>query len=189
MHRWLPALLIIALLAGFRLLGSAFPETIPNFQPLPAVMLCSLVFLRGAQRWLLPLFCWLVTDPFTSWMQGYSAFGVHNLSVVVGIGIIFAISIWTRRHQGTLPVMAAAAVSALTFHFLTGLISFAFDPLYTKTWQGFLQAEWTGPAGFAPTWVFLRNLLVANVMFSGLFLAARSGFLKPSEDSLPAHAR
>ena len=189
MNRWLPAALIVVLLAGFRILGSVYSDTLPNLQPLPALLLCSLVFLHGIQRWLLPLLCWLVTDPLTSLAQGYPAFGVHNFSVAFGILVIFGISLWTRRHPRTFPVLASAAASALAFHFLTGMISFAFDPLYPKTWNGLLQAQWTGPEGYAPTWIFLRNLLAANVLFSGLFLAARSGLPRASADSLPLHAR
>ncbi|MBK1882328.1 hypothetical protein JIN85_07875 [Luteolibacter pohnpeiensis] len=189
MHRWLPATLIVALLIGFRTLGSCFPEALPNLQPLPALLLCSLVFLHGVQKWLLPLVVWIITDPVTSLVQGYSPFGLHNISLVLGILIVLGVSTWNRRHPSTLATLGSAAVCAVAFHVLTGLVSFAFDPLYVKNWDGLLQSQWTSPPGYGPTWMFLRNLLVANLAFSGLFLAARSSLLKPSPEPLPSPAR
>ena len=52
------------------------------------------------------------------------------------------------------------------------LLSFATLPLYPKSFEGFVQAQWTGPAGFGPTWVFLRNAMAANVLFTALVLVA-----------------
>ena len=189
MHRWLPAVLLITLLVGFRMIGSAFPGSFPNLQPLPALLLCSLVFLQGVQRWLLPLIAWFATDPLTSMIQGYPAFGVHNFSVALGILIVWFIATWNRRHPSALATLGSAALCAICFHVLTGLVSFVFDPLYAKDWNGFLQSQWTTPPGLGPTWVFLRNLLVANLLFSGLFLAARTSMPKSLGEPLATPAR
>lgn len=172
MNRWLPALLIVALLAGFRVLSSAFPETLPNFQPLLALLLCSIVFLKGHQRWALPLTVWLLTDPITSLLQGHPIFGWHHLGIALGIAATVGIAMIARRHPRPAPTLLAAIVAALAFYFLSNLLSFALDPLYAKTWQGFVQSQWTGPSGLGPTWIFLRNSIAANVAFTTLFLIA-----------------
>jgi uncharacterized membrane protein YeiB len=189
MHRWLPLGLILVLLIAFRALGSAFPHHLPNFNPLPALLLCSLVFLSGWQRWALPLSVWLITDPLTSSLQGYPVLGPHHASLALGVLAIIGFSLWTRRRPSAGRLLAAAGASALSFYFLTNLLSFAFDPLYPKSLAGFVQAQWTGPAGFGPTWIFLRNLLAANLLFSALFLAA--GFRLPglAPRPLPQPAR
>jgi hypothetical protein len=189
MQRLLPALLIVALLAAFRVLGSAFPEQLPNLQPLPAVLLCSFIFLKGSQRWLLPLFVWLVTDPLASVLQGYPVFGWHNLSVLLGVGITVGVAHLAARRPTVLPVLGAAALSAVAFYFFTNLVSFLFDPLYPKSWLGFTQAQWTGPEGFGPTWVFLRNAVAGNLAFTGLFFAAFQSLPQPSVNSTQALAR
>ena len=68
-------------------------------------------------------------------------------------------------------MLATTAAGALAFFFLTNTVAFLADPLYPKSWEGFVQAQWTGPVGAVlPTWVFLRNLLAANLLFTGLFL-------------------
>lgn len=189
MHRWLPALLIVALLAGFRVLSSAFPETLPNFQPLLALLLCSIVFLKGHQRWALPLAVWLLTDPVTSLLQGYPVFGWHHLGIALGIAATVGVAMVARRHPRALPLLASSVVAALAFYFLSNMVSFILDPLYTKNWEGFVQAQWTGPSGLGPTWIFLRNSIAANVAFTGLFLIARQSLPQLSVKSGTALAR
>ncbi len=189
MHRWLPLCLILGLLIAFRVLGGIFPGDFPNFQPLPAILLCSLVFLHGWQRWVLPLSIWLVTDPLTSLLQGHPAIGPHHASLIPGLLVIIGISCLARRHPTTLSVLGSAAASAIAFYFLTNLVSFAFDPLYPKSFAGLLQAQWTGPAGYGPTWPFLRNLLAANLLFTGIFLAARAHLPREIPAPLPGRTR
>ena len=76
-------------------------------------------------------------------------------------------------------------MAALAFYFLTNCISFVTLPNYPKTLEGFVQAQWTGPVGYGPTWLFLRNALAANLAFTGLFLVA----MRPLRAALPVPAR
>jgi hypothetical protein len=175
MRRWFPAILMVLLLIGFRILGSAMPETLPNFQPLPALLLCGVIFLNGAQRWLVPMVAWIITDPLSSLLQHYPILGWHHLSIALGLVSTIFIALRVRQSQSWLNVLSAAALSALAFYFVTNSVSFFVDPLYPKTLAGFVQAQWTGPVGYGPTWLFLRNLFAANLLFTGLFsLAFRS---------------
>lgn len=181
----LSLLVLAALMAGFRALGAAFPETLPNLQPLPALLLCSLVFLDGKSRWWLPLGVWVVTDPLVSLLQGATVFGWHHAALVLGLGVTVALAAPLRRNRSAAAVLGGSFAAALLFYFLTNTVSFLSLPLYPKSAEGFLQAQWTGPAGFGPTWLFLRNSLAANLAFSGLFLLA----LRPVRAALPAPAR
>ena len=189
MQRWIPAFLMISLLIGFRLLGSAMPETLPNFQPLPALLLCGVIFLTGPQRWLVPLIAWLVTDPLTSLLQGYPVFGWHHLEILLGLAATTGVALWVRRSPTRLNLMAGAALSALAFYFLSNLVSFIVDPLYAKTLTGFAQAQWNGPVGYGPTWLFLRNLLAANLLFTTLFSLAFQSLPRTISGTAPAVAR
>ena len=189
MHRWLPVLLIVTLLAGFRVLSSAFPETLPNFQPLLALLLCSIVFLKGHQRWALPLTVWLLTDPVTSLLQGYPIVGWHHLGIALGIAATVGVAVVARRHPRPASMLVSSVVAAVAFYFLSNLVSFALDPLYAKTWEGFVQAQWSGPSNLGPTWVFLRNSIAANVAFTALFLIARQSLPQVAMKSGAAVAR
>jgi hypothetical protein len=185
MHRWVPVLLLIALLAVFRVLGSTYSTVLPNFQPLLALFLCSFIFLQGKQRWLVPGIAWLVTDPVTSLLQGHAVYGWHHLAVVAGVATTLGLSLAVPRRPTAGPMLAGAAASAIVFYFITNLMAFVADPLYPKTFAGFIQAQWTGPVGFGPTWIFLRNLVAANVLFTALFLAARWSLPVPA--TTPSH--
>jgi len=168
----LPLILLALVLVVFRLLGAAFPDHLPNFQPLPALLLCSLVFLDGRIRWMLPIGVWLISDPLVSLIQGYPVFGWHHVAMLPAIAAVIVLAHWLRRKPGKLQLLVGSTAAALAFYFLANTVSFLVLPLYAKTMEGFVQAQWTGPAGFAPTWLFLRNALFSNLLFTGLVLAA-----------------
>ena len=78
--------------------------------------------------------------------------------------------------------------AALTFHLITNGAAWLGDPRYAKTLTGLAQSFWTGaPGDVLPSWVFLRNLTAANVLFTGLFLASRLSLPKASA-AIPAPA-
>jgi hypothetical protein len=82
---------------------------------------------------------------------------------------------WTRALSGS-------AAAALLFYFVTNTISFwGLPEFYERTWVGFYQAQWSGPVGLGPTWVFLRNAVAANLLFTTFFLLA----LRPLSAYLP----
>jgi hypothetical protein len=189
MQRWIPAILMVLLLVGFRVLGSAMPETLPNFQPLPALLLCGVIFLKGTQRWLVPMIAWVVTDPLTSLLQHRSVLGWHHLEIALGLAATVAIALRVRRSPTWSNLIGGAALSALAFYFVTNTVSFFVDPLYPKTLTGFAQAQWTGPAGYGPTWPFLRNLLAANLLFTALFSLACRTLPQSISQTAPAVAR
>lgn len=173
MQRWLPTALMVLLLIGFRIQGSLMPGALPNFQPLPAMLLCGIIFLQGAQKWSIPLLAWLLTDPLTSLLQGHSITGWHHLEILLGLGATTAIALWIRHYRSFASLLGGAAAAAISFYFLSNLVSFVVDPLYPKSLEGFIQSQWSGPVGYGPTWVFLRNLLAANLLFTSLFVLAR----------------
>jgi hypothetical protein len=181
MKRWLPAVLIFTLLIAFRVIGSAFADQLPNLQPLPALLLCGWIFLKGAQRYIVPLLAWVVTDPVASLLQGYPLTGWHHLGVLIGLAATIAMAQFARRRPTSGTVLLSSLAAAILFYVSTNFVSFVVDPLYPKTLEGLLQAQWAGPVGMLPTWVFLRNLTVANLLFTSIFLLARQ--------SLPTEAR
>lgn len=171
---FLPLALLAVLVIAFRLLGAAFSETLPNFQPLMALVLCSFVFLKGAQRWILPLAVWAITDPIVSLIQGYPLLGWHHLGIALGIGAVIGFAVLVRRRKSAGTLLLGTVAASLAFYFLSNTVAFLTDPLYPKSFVGFVQAQWTGPVGFGPTWMFLRNTLASNLLFTGLVMAAYS---------------
>jgi hypothetical protein len=184
---WIPALVLLVLLVGFRCLGAAFSHEMPNFQPLPALFLCSIVFLRGTKAWALPVAAWLVSNPLASMLQGYSPF-VHGGVTVAFLALLLtgALALPLRKSPTPALVLGGGLVAALFFHLVTNVAVWAADPLYAKSAEGLWQALWSGrPTDLMPSWVFLRNLAAANVLFTALFLLARRSW-SPAGAMTPA---
>ncbi|KAB2642215.1 MAG: hypothetical protein DVB26_03325 [Verrucomicrobia bacterium] len=174
MQRTLPLLLILGLLLVFRILGAAFPETMPNFQPLAALFFCGALMAGGWRGFILPLAVWIISYPLPGLFQS----GPVSDPLVFGctllaFGLTFSIG-KSLASRGLPTVLLGSLTAALSFHLLTNGAAWLFDPRYAKTLGGLLQSLWTGAAGApVPSWVFLRNFAAANLLFTGIFLSAR----------------
>lgn len=188
---WIPALVLLVLLVAFRALGAMFPTDLPNFQPLPALMLCSLVFFRGAKAWALPIAGWLISNPIASMLQGYppfSAGGGTTLAFLTVLGIAALAAGPLRKNASPALLLGAGLITAILFHLVTNTFIWAADPSYAKTAEGLWQSLWTGrPIDGMPSWIFLRNLAGANLLFTALFLLARRSW-SLAEKPVPALA-
>jgi hypothetical protein len=183
---------LLVLLVAFRCLGAAFSQELPNFQPLPALMLCSFVFFRGAKAWVLPVAGWLISNPIASMLQGYppfSAGGGTTLAFLTVLGITALASGPLRKNSSPALLLGSGVISAVLFHLVTNTFIWAVDPTYAKTAEGLWQSLWTGRSfDSMPSWIFLRNLGAANLLFTGTFLLARRSW-KPAEKVAPTLAQ
>jgi len=169
MQQRVPLVLLFVLLVGFRLLGALWPEAFPNFQLLTAVFFCTTVFLGWRALWV-PAAAWLVTLPITNGMQGFG-WSAEMLVAALGLGLTVGVGWFMRQQRGVLPLLGGAALCAVLSYFVLNTLSWWSLPDYPKNLAGFVQAQWTGaPHHTQPTWVFLRNPLLANVLFTALFM-------------------
>jgi hypothetical protein len=180
MHRYLPTALLILLIIAFRCVGSVFSETLPNFQPLCALFFCGALVSTGWRAWVLPFAVWLITYPLPALIKGGTEYLALN---VIGVtAFAFALTFLfgkSLRSKGIPITLLGSVAAALLFHIITNGAAWIGSPMYAKTPEGLLQALWTGPVGSPlPTWVFLRNMLAANLLFTTIFLSTR--FAVPS---------
>ena len=170
MHRYLPLILIIGLLIAFRILGSVLPESQPNFQPLAALFFCGALLARGWRGFAIPFGIWAVTYPF-------GVGPVSNLSIfVTTLMALLAMSLMGKAisDRGFPTLLVGAAAAAVVFHLITNSAAWLGDPMYEKSALGLWQSLWTGPPNSTiPSWVFLRNLMMANVLFTAIFVGAQ----------------
>ncbi|MFD2255624.1 DUF6580 family putative transport protein [Luteolibacter algae] len=175
MNRFLPLALIALLLIIFRFIGSLFPETLPNFQPLAALFFCGACMAKDWRAWALPLSAWLVTYPAPALIEGNNSYLSVDALLTTGLAFVatyFIGKALSGRGLGTLLLGSIAA--ALAFHLITNGIAWIGSPIYAKNLTGLSQSLWTGPAGSPfPSWVFLRNMTAANLIFTTVFLSAR----------------
>jgi len=103
--------------------------------------------------------------------------------MVLGLAATALLAPWLKASFSWSRAFVASLGAALLFYVVTNTVSFFGLPeFYERSWQGFWQAQWLGPVGLGPTWVFLRNACAANLLFTTLFLLA----LRPLSAYLPA---
>lgn len=170
MNRYLPLVLIIGLLIAFRVVGSLFPETLPNFQPLAAVFFCGALLAPGWRGLAIPLGVWAITFPLG---VGHTANPMDFATTLSALAAVFFLG-KSLSNQKFVTLLIGSALSAVIFHLITCTGAWITDPLYAKNLEGLYQSVWAGPVlSKIPSWVFLRNLTAANVLFTGIFLVAQ----------------
>lgn len=177
MHRYLPLGLIVGLLIAFRILGSVLPESQPNFQPLAALFFCGALLAPGWRGFAIPFGIWAVTYPFGRGpVFDLSIFATTLLALVATFFLGKALS-----KQGLPILLLGSLFAAGVFHLITNGAAWLGDPMYEKSLTGLWQSLWAGPPGSRlPSWVFLRNLAAANLLFTAIFAGAQLRLPKPT---------
>ncbi len=183
--------MIVLLLIAFRIAGSAFPETLPNFQPLAALFFCGALMAKSWRGWAIPLAAWALTYPVPAILSGNSGYLVPAEIIVTGVAFAATFFIGKRFSEASFTTLLAGSLTAaLAFHLITNGAAWIGDPRYAKTTEGLWQSLWAGPIGSPiPSWVFLRNMAAANLLFTAIFLSARFALPRLSAQPQPAAAR
>ncbi len=160
--------IICLLFCVFRICAQIVPDFPVNSVPITALLLYA-VYFCNRKGLLIASTIWFVSYPILSMLQGYPVGGdlwASLLGFAPTIGIAYALR---KKGSTWLQTLLGAMGGACAFYFLTNTCSWIVNPLYAKSLEGFTQAQWTGhPSYSLPTWVFLRNSLVANALFASI---------------------
>ena len=190
------ASLLLGAAVAYRLctgLAGSHSQWLPNFSPITAIALCGAIFLTKRLALFVPLAALFLSDLVLSSHYGVSPFGVEMLSRYVALGLVVALGWALRERPHPAAVLLAAAGGSTLFYVITNTGAWLASSLYAKTFAGWVQALTTGLPGYPPTWVFFRNSLVSDLVFTALFLvcmaATRQELRVPSgqrlEPSIP----
>jgi hypothetical protein len=180
---WLP----LALMAAFAL--TRVPGVLPwNFSAAYALAFCAGVYLPRRMAWWLPLSVLLVTDIClnlfyyqTSAVSGYMLVNYFGFAVLIGLGQLF------HARSSWLALLGGGLLGAILFYLITNTVAWLQNPLYAKTFLGWIQALTTGLPQYPPTWMFFRSTLLSSGLFTSLFVGAMklSQALDPDEETEP----
>lgn len=176
--RWLPLILVAVLLIVFRVVGSIFSETLPNFQPLAALFFCGFLLAPGWRGFVWPAAIYFLTYPLPAMLQGRMDWLTPGV-MIVSLAAFAAMFFLGRaiRPERAVTLLGGAAAAAVVFHLITNGAAWIASPLYPKTPLGLWQSLWLGPVGSPiPSWVFLKNLMAANLLFTAILVVARLPF-------------
>jgi hypothetical protein len=171
----LPALILIVLAAGWRMLAPHVPA-LANFAPLMALTFCGAVYFRDKRMWVAPFVALVISDLYLDYfyMSRYGEGWVWP-SVLVRI-VCFALALPLGRmiaqNKSWLGLFAGSLAGAVFFYFATNTDAWIRDPFYVKSAAGWWQAMTVGRPEFPPTLFFFRNTLVSDLLFTGIFAVA-----------------
>ncbi len=174
----LPALLLIPLVALFRIFLDWRPADasswLVGFSPLAAVALCAGVFLPRRLALIVPLGILLASDLVIDLHHGANFFAASLLAryillAVIGLGgMALSRAAWGRS---VFAVLGATLAGAVFFYVASNALVWLGSPDYPQTLAGLWQALTVGIPGYPPSYVFFRNELVSDGLYSMVFLA------------------
>jgi len=189
----IPALLLVLLAVVYRIAtaiivqggGSAW---LSNFAPLAAIALCSAIYFPRKYKFTVPFTALLISDIVLDAYYGASLFEPLVLCRYFAFALVGLLGLAISRRASLRTIIPASLAGSALFYGITNAFSWLTDPGYVKNFAGFIQALTVGlpQYGSTPTWMFFRNSLVSDLLFTLLFVACMSFSQRPA---LPVASR
>ena len=161
--------------------------TLLNFSPVLALFFCGAVYLRGAASWLIPAVAVVGSDLLLNPTYGESLLEPFMLATYAGFALAVFVGRVVSKRRSWPALLTGILGCSLIFYVLTNFFSWLTDPAYAKTIAGLWQSLTFGVPGFPPTYLFLRNSLASDLLFTGIFATgcewALARQVLPSKDS------
>lgn len=172
----IPALLLVLCVAAYRVLTGLLIHSgatwLSNFTPLAAVALCCAAYLPLRFKFALPLVTLFLSDLILNASYGAPLFAPQILCRYFALVLVGLIGFALRKHASLKTLLPACLVSSIIFYVVTNAFSWLTDPAYVKNFSGLLQALTIGVPqyGSTPSWMFFRNSLLSDVVFTVAFV-------------------
>ena len=172
----IPALLLIVAAVAYRIVtGLAIisgSTALSNFAPLAAIALCAAAYFPTKFKFTVPMIALLISDVVLNVSYGFSLFSPFVISHYIGFALVGGLG-WLLRNRASVKTLLPASIAAsVIFYVVTNAVSWLFDPGYAKNFAGLIQAVTVGlpQYGATPSWMFFRNSVVSDLLFTGLFI-------------------
>jgi hypothetical protein len=171
MKIFIAAFSLILIACTYRL-SPLFSEStlLPNFAPLMAIALCGGLYLSRGWAWAVPLLALLISDIMLNLHYGSAPFAKFMLVTYGCYAGAILLGQWLQKRPSLLGIFGGAFACSITFYFVTNSMSWLGNPVYPKNIAGWVQALTVGQAGFPPTWMFFRNSLISDLLYTGIFV-------------------
>lgn len=184
------ALLLVICVVAYRvaaglLIHSGAAPWLSNFAPLAAIALCCAAYLPRRYKFSLPFATLLLSDVILDLHYGAQFFTWHILGHYFALALVAALG-WSVQNRASLKTMLSASMlSSVVFYVVTNAFSWASDPGYVKNFVGFIQALTVGLPQYnaTPTWMFFRNSLVSDLIFTAVFVLLMRAASAPARGS------
>lgn len=169
--------------------GSAW---LSNFAPLAAIALCSAAYFPTKYKFTVPFAALVLSDLVLNPYYGFSILDPMVLGHYVAFGLVGLIGLAISGRASLKTILPASLVGSVLFYAVTNAFSWLTDPGYTKNFAGLVQSLTVGlpQYGATPTWMFFRNSVVSDLVFSLLFVVCMRfgarGRALPATQPLPS---
>jgi uncharacterized protein DUF6580 len=188
----LPALLLILTSIAYRLAYafSGAHADWANFSPLAAIVLCSAACFTRKSALLIPLLAILFSDLLLNAHYQIPLLDHGILSRYFSFALIALLGLWvqSKQNHSLLYLLFATVIGSLLFYVITNTDAWLTLPGYSHDFGGWFRALTLGEPGYPPTLLFLRNTLLSDSLFTGLFILTQTLFAKTTVP-LPAKTR
>jgi hypothetical protein len=115
----------------------------------------------------------LLSDAVLNSYYGFSFFSPMVLGHYLAFALVGLIGLAITSRPSLKVVLPACLAGSVLFYTITNALSWLTDPGYAKSLAGLVQALTLGlpQFGATPTWMFFRNSVVSDLLFTLLFVA------------------
>jgi hypothetical protein len=173
----IPALLLLLSAIVYRIASGLLIQSgvtwLSNFAPLAAIALCGAVYFPPRLKFFVPLGALFVSDLVLNYYYGASLLDLHVIGRYLALVLIGCLGLMLQNRASLKTMLPASIVGSTVFYFITNLVSWLSDPGYVKNFAGLVQAFTLGLPQYSatPTWMFFRNSLLSDLLFTLLFVA------------------
>ena len=154
-----------------------WPGLLPwNFSPVYAICFCAGAYFKGWRLWLVPVGLVFISDVAMNYFHyrpmGFSTLTPHMLvTYVLYIGLV---GLGWRMSENARPIVliTGGMLGACAFYFATNSVAWLNNPVYVKSWAGWVQSFTIGEPGYPPPIVFFRNTVFSGALFTASIVFA-----------------
>jgi hypothetical protein len=182
----IPALILILAAVVYRIVtglaiisGSTW---LSNFAPLAAIALCGAVYFPTKLKFALPLAALFLSDIVLNMHYSAPLLAPEIVCRYLALGLVGWLGLAMANNPSWKTLLPASLAGSTIFYFITNVFSWMSEPGYVKNFAGLIQALTIGLPQYSatPTWMFFRNSVVSDLLFTGLFVLCMS-FVRSSE--------
>ena len=154
-----------------------WPELLPpNFSPVYAICFCAGIYLKGWRAWAVPVALLFVSDVLMNYFvyrpMGYSVFSAGMIGSYALYFLLIGLGWRLGEKQSPMVLVSGGVLGTCAFFFGSNTLVWLGDPLYAKTFGGWIQAFTVGKPGYPPAILFLRNTILSGALFTAMIVFA-----------------
>jgi hypothetical protein len=172
----IPAFLLVLLAVVYRIAVGIMVESgttsLASFAPIAAIALCSAAFFPGRYKFIIPMGGLLISDLVLNAYYGASMLHPAVFTHYLALTAVLLLGVALRNRVSFKTMLPASIAGSVFFYVVSNTFSWLADPGYVKNVAGLIQALTVGLPAYSatPTWMFLRNALVSDLIFTSAFV-------------------